>query len=210
MFPHHRYYDPATGQFLSVDPLVDVTGQPYAYTGGDPVNSSDQAGLSGNGVDLICSGGGTLPKGETRAQACAGTQQRAKQVTASEYANQGGPNRPIYDWYSHTVIGFGGCYIVCINASFQGGAFSVSVGGVGFLLKGPYVGYSNSCVCPRSPQQQWQSLAYEVGGTFSQGVTNGVTNPRDWEVDAGVGAGAGAGRMWDIATAAPFGVSCGS
>ena len=28
-----RYYDPATGQFLSVDPLVDETGQPYAYAG---------------------------------------------------------------------------------------------------------------------------------------------------------------------------------
>ena len=34
----HRYYDPATEQFLSVDPLADVTGTPYAYTGGDPVN----------------------------------------------------------------------------------------------------------------------------------------------------------------------------
>jgi uncharacterized protein RhaS with RHS repeats len=39
-----RYYDPATGQFLTVDPLVDETGQPYAYTGGDPVNAKDPAG----------------------------------------------------------------------------------------------------------------------------------------------------------------------
>ena len=37
------YYDPATGQFLSVDPLVDETGQPYAYTGDDPVNGVDPA-----------------------------------------------------------------------------------------------------------------------------------------------------------------------
>lgn len=41
----HRYYDPATEQFLSVDPLVDVTGTPYAFTGGDPVNGSDPSGL---------------------------------------------------------------------------------------------------------------------------------------------------------------------
>jgi uncharacterized protein RhaS with RHS repeats len=40
-----RYYDPATGQFVSVDPLVDETGQPYAYTGDDPVNGVDPNGL---------------------------------------------------------------------------------------------------------------------------------------------------------------------
>ena len=41
-----RYYDPATGQFLSVDPLVDETGQPYAYTGDDPVNALDPSGAA--------------------------------------------------------------------------------------------------------------------------------------------------------------------
>ena len=39
-----RYYDPATGQFLSVDPLVDETGQAYAYTGDNPVNAVDPNG----------------------------------------------------------------------------------------------------------------------------------------------------------------------
>ena len=42
-----RYYDPTTGQFLTVDPLVDLTGQPYAYTGDDPVNEIDSIGASG-------------------------------------------------------------------------------------------------------------------------------------------------------------------
>ena len=41
----NRYYDPYTGQFLSVDPLVAITGEPYAYVGGDPVNGSDPLGL---------------------------------------------------------------------------------------------------------------------------------------------------------------------
>ena len=41
-----RYYDPATGQFLNVDPLVDATGQTYVYTGDDPVNGVDPSGLS--------------------------------------------------------------------------------------------------------------------------------------------------------------------
>jgi RHS repeat-associated protein len=41
----NRYYDPATEQFLSVDPEVDVTGTPYAFTASDPVNGSDPSGL---------------------------------------------------------------------------------------------------------------------------------------------------------------------
>ena len=43
----NRYYDPGTGQFLTVDPLVQETGQPYAYTGDDPVNGADPLGLWG-------------------------------------------------------------------------------------------------------------------------------------------------------------------
>ena len=40
-----RYYDPATGQFLSVDPLVASTQQPYAYASDNPGNESDPTGL---------------------------------------------------------------------------------------------------------------------------------------------------------------------
>jgi RHS repeat-associated protein len=42
----NRYYDPATGQFTSVDPQVDQTLQPYAYTGGNPVSQTDPTGLA--------------------------------------------------------------------------------------------------------------------------------------------------------------------
>ena len=40
-----RWYDPATGQFISVDALVGITDQPYEYVGGDPVNLTDLLGL---------------------------------------------------------------------------------------------------------------------------------------------------------------------
>jgi len=36
--------DPTTGQFLTIDPMVSQTMQPYAYTGGDPVNKTDPSG----------------------------------------------------------------------------------------------------------------------------------------------------------------------
>ena len=41
----HRYYDPATGQFLDRDPLVDLTHAPYTYAGDDSVNNADPSGL---------------------------------------------------------------------------------------------------------------------------------------------------------------------
>jgi RHS repeat-associated protein len=41
----NRYYDPSTYQFLSIDPKVGTTLQPYAFVGGDPLNDTDPLGL---------------------------------------------------------------------------------------------------------------------------------------------------------------------
>ncbi len=40
-----RYYDPSTQQFLSIDPLVGMTGQAYAYASGSPQHFTDPLGL---------------------------------------------------------------------------------------------------------------------------------------------------------------------
>ena len=40
-----RYYDPATAQFLTRDPLEAETGAPYSYAGNDPVDNSDPSGM---------------------------------------------------------------------------------------------------------------------------------------------------------------------
>jgi RHS repeat-associated protein len=39
-----RYYDPATAQFLTVDPLLAATAQAYAYAAGSPLNATDPRG----------------------------------------------------------------------------------------------------------------------------------------------------------------------
>jgi RHS repeat-associated protein len=41
-----RDYDPATAQFLTVDPDIDTTRQPYGYTADDPLSSVDPNGLN--------------------------------------------------------------------------------------------------------------------------------------------------------------------
>jgi len=45
VFLMNRYYDPTTCQFISKDPAVAQTGQPYDYAGDDPINRSDPNGL---------------------------------------------------------------------------------------------------------------------------------------------------------------------
>ncbi|HEY3413121.1 MAG TPA: RHS repeat-associated core domain-containing protein [Armatimonadota bacterium] len=46
----HRYYDPATGRWLTRDPIGYSGGiNLYGYVGGDPVNGSDPSGYSAKG-----------------------------------------------------------------------------------------------------------------------------------------------------------------
>ncbi|HVB45892.1 MAG TPA: RHS repeat-associated core domain-containing protein [Streptosporangiaceae bacterium] len=40
----NRYYDPATGQFTSLDPLVAQSNAPYTYANGNPVSNIDPTG----------------------------------------------------------------------------------------------------------------------------------------------------------------------
>jgi len=45
LFLNNRHYDPTTGIFISVDPLVTLTGEPYLYGSANPVTMSDPEGL---------------------------------------------------------------------------------------------------------------------------------------------------------------------
>jgi RHS repeat-associated protein len=47
MYLRARFMDPATGLFLTRDPIEAITGLAYGYTPGDPVNYKDPSGLWG-------------------------------------------------------------------------------------------------------------------------------------------------------------------
>ena len=49
-----RYYDPATAQFLTRDPLEAITGSPYGYVNGDPLDAGDPSGLFC--IGSVCAG----------------------------------------------------------------------------------------------------------------------------------------------------------
>jgi RHS repeat-associated protein len=48
-----RTYDPTTAQFLTVDPFVALTGEPYSYVADNPLNQADPTGRCG----FFCIGG---------------------------------------------------------------------------------------------------------------------------------------------------------
>jgi RHS repeat-associated protein len=52
-----RFYDPATGQFLTRDPIEEQTQQPYSYALDNPLNRVDVAGLAGELIGGGCAAG---------------------------------------------------------------------------------------------------------------------------------------------------------
>jgi RHS repeat-associated protein len=53
IYLRNRVYDPATAQFLTVDPAVGITRAPYNYAGDNPVNHRDRDGLSAEGLEGV-------------------------------------------------------------------------------------------------------------------------------------------------------------
>jgi RHS repeat-associated protein len=76
-----RFYDPATAQFLTRDPIEDLTGQPYAYASDNPLAYADPAGLwAAVAIPAACA----TPPGAT---ACAGAASAAASGVASACAS---------------------------------------------------------------------------------------------------------------------------
>lgn len=47
IYLRNRVYDPATAQFLTRDPWVAITGEPYSYVGDNPLTFADPTGRCG-------------------------------------------------------------------------------------------------------------------------------------------------------------------
>jgi len=151
----HRYYDPATGQFLSVDPDVAATGQPYVYTNDNPVNENDPSGLISAGT--ICGEDGS------QSSQCKAAQQNSKQVAHQECTNDPaacGNSQQYYSFCLSVVVAEG-----CIT--FGGGGTYIQAGpGFGF----PGVSASIGSVHGGNTQQLLQGWSYHVGGGFLAGA----------------------------------------
>jgi hypothetical protein len=175
-----------TDQFLSIDPLVDQTGQPYVFTNDNPLNSTDPLGLAGTAVFLI-------------EQQCKKTGCKGGDLISAVIHLVGKAAKALGDAGKHLVIGGSGCFVACATISMQNGVLSLSVGGAGLLGVGPFVGLSSKLPGQRSGHQEFVSGGLDVVGSVSIGLNrSGKPNFHDVEVDVGPGFGAGAGQTKTI------------
>lgn len=107
-----RVYDPSTAQFMSVDPIVEATGEAYGYAGANPVNSGDPGGLEVLKKKVVVPPLPRVPRG----------------ISIISILGPGGGFVGVHTW------GPGGSFY-----TFSGGGLSWSVGGFGY--SGPLGGF---------------------------------------------------------------------
>ncbi len=145
-----RVYDPATAQFLTVDPLAAITRAPYIYTNDNPLNYFDP---SGRAVQ-ICVGGTVSAFGFTlEANACyvntpggegvalSGGVARGPGLGANVHAGVGGSNAQTPGEYSGPFATLGGSAQAGLGGyasgfAGKGGCNAVVVGGTGGITAG--------------------------------------------------------------------------
>ncbi|MGO9333845.1 MAG: RHS repeat-associated core domain-containing protein [Acidimicrobiales bacterium] len=128
--PHYligRYYDPQTGQFLSVDPQLQQTQQAYIYVGDDPVNGIDPEGTSGSGSHGYAQCGDPDIVGYNVWRIC----------ERENKAGIVGHGRDLFSWVKSAANGIGH-YLEThkVVAGIALGVIAVATGGTAFFVTG--------------------------------------------------------------------------
>jgi RHS repeat-associated protein len=186
-----RTYDPATAQFLSVDPLEKLTRAPYNYAEDNPLNESDPTGL-GDWLGLgIPSPGEVLFPGGGSTQVCVGG-------TVS----------------LGVTVSLEGCYVHTPHG--EGITITPSVGfGAGAAVNGHFgIGESNACRPSEYGglfSQAGGSAEFGTGGyynrfsSFPYNEFSGSKRVEGWTTGGSVGLGAEGGGGISDTVAIPLG-----
>jgi RHS repeat-associated protein len=169
-----RYYDPVTGQFLTVDPNVATTLSPYGYVEGDPLNSADPSGKCGG----LWSTDSCLTDVENALGGFFGGAATDLEATSSAIGSA------LHTAYQHITVSYGGCDIGCWNVQFQDGYLSYSGGVFGALGRGPGIGWASQVPSSGVSTQIMGGGGYYVGAGFTMGLNPGTgqLDPCDWSV----------------------------
>ncbi len=201
-----RYYDPATAQFMSLDPMVATTMSPYAYVSGDPLNATDPSGMDGcSWYDAVCQAqAAATALAAQLAAAKAAASQVVSGVTNGAGSNLDSLKAGAKLAYQHVVFSSELCFGGCVNLTFQDGVVNLQGGGVGYEGKVLGVGLANLVPSQRSQWSAVAGYADEGGLQGSVGLSHGPQegnlnlvgcNLNDWEVDVIGGEGGQFGSM---------------
>ena len=122
---NNRYQDPSTGIFLSVDPLVAKTGDPYLYAAGNPTTLSDPSGLDPCSKNGTCLG----EYDDQRTLMATSGARRASNQSWAQWRNDH-PGAFDADLPSVTMYGGGGSILGLVGTLFLVAAVIAVVAGV--------------------------------------------------------------------------------
>lgn len=157
----NRYYDPGTGQFLSVDPKLAETGQPYGYADGNPVSLTDPLGQSFTGVATwgsLCLFGHCAPQG-------------------FEWASLYGSGLDVYSAYADWHTGWMDAWSFAVWIHKPGHTFgewrtpvfghTVFTGGAWVQIHHTFArSANNSSICVQLWDHDWGQMVAQVCGTM--------------------------------------------
>ncbi len=199
-----RCYDPSTGQFLTVDPLVSLTQAPFSYSSDDPINNSDPDGL------ITCSswipGCGVVTDVQN---AISGATTGAAHAIGSELAPSGTP--------AYVGICVSGGFIVggqfCVDYTKYGKIYLSLGGGLstpGVTVSG-FVAYIHGAANPAPCQinnylHAWTLQGSAAAGPYASGVwgNEGQTGNSDYGDEFGLGWLPGASLIQSFGFGLPF------
>ncbi|HEX6456824.1 MAG TPA: RHS repeat-associated core domain-containing protein [Solirubrobacterales bacterium] len=198
-----RTYDPATAQFLSIDPMVGTTGEPYSYGSNNPVNATDPSGLT---TDSFClqgtaTLGGTVGASIRACIAVDGHGQSAGTFTISGQASIGtGSLQDIGNAFNAGLSGIGGLPGISRAEAIEGALYSV-IDSFKFEFEGDFVwdhSYADSVQELEHQELEWSvSNGYEASiGPLRLGVEFG---PDGFSVRGGFAGELGASSPFSLA-----------
>jgi RHS repeat-associated protein len=133
-----RYYDPTSGQFLTVDPLVTVTQTPYGYVSDNPLNAGDPTGLEG-----ACE---TAAEYLERLERLEKLRERVARENAEEQREIEEQEKPWENLLGKTIKVLGGCDAGSTVGIVGGVAVGAGVGGPAGAVVGATVGGPIGCI----------------------------------------------------------------
>jgi RHS repeat-associated protein len=147
-----RTYDPTTGQFLSIDPMVETTRAPYTYASDNPFTDADPTGLVASPCEIA--------RGKRLEELHKILKRETKEIEEERHALQ---EEPSYgeEVISKAVKVVGGCLTGSDVGTVIGGEIGVAAGGpagglVGVVAGGPVgcaVGGASAGLSPVNPLQ---------------------------------------------------------